>query len=251
MNLLKEIKHSYHKLTKQQKMIADYFAVHYKIIDAISIKKVATDCNVSPSTITKVCNKIGFEGFKDMIKKTYNSTVNDDDKESFNARIYQKNLCDPIIKTLSEINLKIVKKVSREIIKEKRLVIIFASGKTLILAKYMFSTFLDMHINVKLIYDKYDPQLFDIEGKIIFVLSASGFNSQIKEYLKKVALFKPYTIIGITGSQKTNFEKYLDYHLHGSYQDEFVLESKRFPMTAKYILLLIIDQFILDILNYI
>ncbi|WP_027063483.1 MurR/RpiR family transcriptional regulator [Mesoplasma seiffertii] len=251
MNLLKEIKNHYLKLTKQQKMIADYFVIYHKVIDTISIKKVAADCNVSPSTITKVCNKIGFDGFKDMIKKTYNSTISDDDKESLSIRLYQKNLCDPIVKTLTEINLRLIKNVSKEIIKDKRSVIIYASGKTLILAKYMFSTFLDMHVNVKLRYDKYDPQIFDVEEKIIFVLSSSGFNNQIKEYLKKIIVFKPYAIIGITGSQKINFEKYLDYHLYGSYEDEYILDSKRFPMTAKYILLLIIDQFILEMLNYI
>lgn len=209
MNLLKEIKNCYLSLTKQQKMIADYFVIHHKVIDTMSIKKVAADCNVSPSTITKVCHKIGFEGFKDMLKKTYNPSINDDDRESFNVRVYQNNLCDPIIKTLSELNLRLIKSISQDIIKDKRLVIIYASGKTLILARYMFFILLDMNINVLVSYEKYNPNLYDVQDKVIFVLSDSGNNHQIKEYLKKTQYSNNIELLELPGHKKLTLKSIL------------------------------------------
>lgn len=54
----------YPQMTASERRVADHFLQHKPNIQSVSISPIATDCNVSPATLTRFARKLGYENFQ-------------------------------------------------------------------------------------------------------------------------------------------------------------------------------------------
>jgi DNA-binding MurR/RpiR family transcriptional regulator len=66
VNLMEELRGSYHLLSHSQKRIAEYIVDHFHAIAFSSLHEMAARLAVHPSTIVRLCFRLGLNGFPDL-----------------------------------------------------------------------------------------------------------------------------------------------------------------------------------------
>ena len=57
------------KMTDIEQSISQYFLNHEKALENITVRKMADELYVAPSTIVRFCQKLGYKGYEDFRKK--------------------------------------------------------------------------------------------------------------------------------------------------------------------------------------
>ncbi|WPL40255.1 MurR/RpiR family transcriptional regulator [Malacoplasma iowae] len=232
------IKNNYNKLTKQEKLVADYALKKEFDIIHISIGDIAKDTRTSPATVNRTFSKMGFSGFK-YYKMYLFSNLKNNVTSSNELEFQEKHLIQSIKNTYSTIDNKTrIEKIIEAIYKNKNSITIISEGFNVYIAKTLSSKLMKIGFNIKL----FDENLYTgaLQSNLFIVLSSTMINESLH---KKISMFKNMCpnaeSIIITTNQliKNNYD--YDYVLAGNCIDNFRMNSKELPSDSMVILLII------------
>ena len=218
-----------YKLNETDEEIIDWINKNSKVISKITITKLSAKTNVSPNTISRLCNKLDYRGFsdfkfefqKDMEKKTSFSKL------------------QPY-----EINLNLID-VERErkavnLMSKANKIVFFAVGETAFVAhnfSYMFHA-----VDQKSEFITYENQAFrelqNNKNILLFCISKSGETKQIHT-AAKIAKQIHQKIIALTRLKVNDLQKYADISLY-SYAEPFYWHG--YNLTDKLPLYIILNS---------
>lgn len=151
-----------------------------------------------------------------------------------------------IIHTLNDLNYELISSICDEIVKGKE-ILIFATGNTRILAQFFYFILETMGYQVKLISSLYYLNVYDVNQKIIIVISISGINTKCERFLNIIKNKTPLMKIAISASEQCTFKDNVDFHFHGYVNNFVYLYSKSVHLNDKYLVQLILDNFIIEL----
>ena len=226
-----------YQLNDTETTILKYLQENILDLKKIGIRKVAKDNYTSTTTVYKLCKKLNFEGYSDMIYHfTYSSQI--DDSET-NIDIYT-NTNKQIDNNLEEFN-SILKKY------ENKLIMFVSTGISQTIANYMNER---LSVNGYRSIANAHLQLLSKNHKnevLVFAISRSGETKSIIDILEQ-ARNNDIEVISFVGNANSKIAKLstLPIIIHG--QDDFA-KLKNPPNTFFSELLLIFECFISDSLN--
>lgn len=226
-DLMKLIQLKFPRLSKGQKLIAEYILKHYDKAAFMTAAKLGTTVNVSESTVVRFANELGFSGYpklqkslQEMIKTKLTSVQRIELSSDY---ISEENALKSVLKadmeniraTLEKINNKTFEEVVNAIFRAKRIYIVgFRSSQALadFLAFYL-SLVLD---NVKQISagvsDVFEQLLRVGEEDVVIGIGFPRYSSRTVEALN-FAKSKDAEVVAITDSLLSPLAASADYTL--------------------------------------
>lgn len=253
-----------HKLKKQEdfssseKEVANYILEHPKEIINMSIREIAKKTYSSPTTILRLCRKVGMKGFQEfriafnteMSSEIFNSEVNEDipfyDEDSLNsianniATINIRGIQD----TLSNFDFDIMNEIIK-LFKKGAYIDIYGDGSSLLSASEFRLKMLRLGINVH-IEENFSNQCYQAVNSnihhVAILISHSGESLNVTKILK--ILKKQNTkCIAITSDKNSTIAKQADFVIqNGSYENLYL--TKKLEMYSSHTAV----HFILDCL---
>ena len=165
-----------YQLTKLEKNLLSYLYKNTNSLKKIGIRTVAKENFTSTTSIYKLCKKLGFEGYSDLIYHiSYSSTMSDKQDNNIELNINSFN----VLKNNKEDIIKLFNKY-----KDKQIILV-GSGLSQIMCNYMneklllkgFKSISNLHM--QFLSDKYS------EENLIIAISHSGENLRMIEILEK------------------------------------------------------------------
>ncbi len=225
-DLFKIIHSSYTKLSKGQKMIADYIVDNYDKVAFMTASNLGNNVGVSESTVVRFANAIGYNGYPNLQKelqeliKTKLTTVQrlelskDYDEEEAFKNVMRSDV-ENIEKTIKEIDTSTFQEVIKEILKAKKVYILGLRSST-VLAQYLgfYLNFFLENVNVvpSGINDIFDQLINIKEDDVLIGISFPRYSKKTMEAVE-FAKKKGATIVGITDSPFSPITKYSKYTL--------------------------------------
>ena len=226
-----------YQLNDTETTILKYLQENILDLKKIGIRKVAKDNYTSTTTVYKLCKKLNFEGYSDMIYHfTYSSQI--DDSET-NIDIYT-NTNKQIDNNLEEFN-SILKKY------ENKLIMFVSTGISQTIANYMNER---LSVNGYRSIANAHLQLLSKNHKnevLVFAISRSGETKSIIDILEQ-ARNNDIEVISFVGHANSKIAKLSTLPIIIQGQDDFA-KLKNPPNTFFSELLLIFECFISDSLN--
>ena len=226
-----------YQLNDTETTILKYLQENILDLKKIGIRKVAKDNYTSTTTVYKLCKKLNFEGYSDMIYHfTYSSQI--DDSET-NIDIYT-NTNKQIDNNLEEFN-SILKKY------ENKLIMFVSTGISQTIANYMNER---LSVNGYRSIANAHLQLLSKNHKnevLVFAISRSGETKSIIDILEQ-ARNNDIEVISFVGNANSKIAKLSTLPITIQGQDDFA-KLKNPPNTFFSELLLIFECFISDSLN--
>lgn len=226
-----------YQLNDTETTILKYLQENILDLKKIGIRKVAKDNYTSTTTVYKLCKKLNFEGYSDMIYHfTYSSQI--DDSET-NIDIYT-NTNKQIDNNLEEFN-NILKKY------ENKLIMFVSTGISQTIANYMNER---LSVNGYRSIANAHLQLLSKNHKnevLVFAISRSGETKSIIDILEQ-ARNNDIEVISFVGNANSKIAKLSTLPIIIQGQDDFA-KLKNPPNTFFSELLLIFECFISDSLN--
>jgi len=245
MNIKETIQQNLHLLSPQEQLLAHWIIDNLDKINDLSLKNISKKLVVKESVITKTLQKVGLVGFKNL-KKILKSSVylhNFNENEKFINDWYENFVYDAKL-TINSIDINKIQEVALKITQEKKEVIIFATGKTKIIAEFFYFTLLEYGIKVNLFSSLYNYETFDLTNKVVFLISISGKNSKVDRYLniiKRQENISPSDIIAISSTEIFMNKNDVGYHFFGVVNFFYTENSRINPLFEKYPVLIILD----------
>lgn len=155
-DLMRTIQIKFPRLSKGQKLIAEYILKHYDKAAFMTAAKLGTSVGVSESTVVRFANELGFSGYPKLQKALHdlikNKLTTVQRIELSNSLINQENALKGVLKadmeniraTLEKINHKDFEEVINCILKAKRIYIIGLRSSTAL------ADFLGFYLNIML-----------------------------------------------------------------------------------------------------
>lgn len=228
---------SKYQLNDTEINIIKYLQENISDLKKIGIRKVAKDNYTSTTTVYKLCKKLNFEGYSDMIYHfTYSSQI---DCSETNVDIYT-NTNKQIDNNLETFN-NILKKY------ENKLIMFVSTGISQTIANYMnerlsvngYRSIANAHL--QLLSKEYKDEV------LIFAISRSGETKSIIDILKQ-ARSNDIEVISFVGSANSKIAKLSTLPIIIQGQDDFV-KLKNPPSTFFSELLLVFECFVSDLFN--
>lgn len=226
-DIMKLIQVKFPRMSKGQKLIAEYILKHYDKAAFMTASKLGTTVGVSESTVVRFANELGFSGYpklqkalQELIKTKLTSVQRIEISSDY---ISEENVLKNVLKadmeniraTLEKINSSTFDDVVKAIFKAKRIYIVgFRSSQALanFLAFYL-NLILD---NVRLVStevsDVFEQLLRIGEGDIVIGIGFPRYSSRTVEALK-FAKSKDAEVIAITDSLLSPLASNADYTL--------------------------------------
>lgn len=104
-----------------------------------------------------------------------------------------------------------------------------------------------MGYRVKLLSSLYDLDAYDVDKKIIVVISISRINTKCDRFSNIIKNKKPLMKIAISSSEQCTFKDNVDFNLHGYVNNFIYVYNKSVPLNDKYLVQLILDNFIIEL----
>jgi len=226
-----------YQLNDTETTILKYLQENILDLKKIGIRKVAKDNYTSTTTVYKLCKKLNFEGYSDMIYHfTYSSQIYDSET---NIDIYT-NTNKQIDNNLEEFN-SILKKY------ENKLIMFVSTGISQTIANYMNER---LSVNGYRSIANAHLQLLSKNHKnevLVFAISRSGETKSIIDILEQ-ARNNDIEVISFVGNANSKIAKLSTLPIIIQGQDDFA-KLKNPPNTFFSELLLIFECFISDSLN--
>ncbi|ARU91005.1 hypothetical protein SCLARK_00245 [Spiroplasma clarkii] len=185
----------------------------------------------------------GFKDLKDHLLNQYYYKKEKNLKEDF-----YDNLFSDLKLTHNIIDQDLIAKIASQLCENNNKIIIFATGKTKIIASYFYFTLLEYGFNVEMVSSLYAEKGFETNNAIIFALSISGNNSKIDRYLNIINQFKKYKmIVGVTSTPNFISKNNVNFHIYGNIRKYFSSDQRANPFVEKYVLMYLIDNILLNI----
>lgn len=253
-----------HKLKKQEdfssseKEVANYILEHPKEIINMSIREIAKKTYSSPTTILRLCRKVGMKGFQEfriafnteMSSEIFNSEVNEDipfyDEDSLNsianniATINIRGIQD----TLSNFDFDLMNEIIK-LFKKGAYIDIYGDGSSLLSASEFRLKMLRLGIHVH-IEENFSNQCYQAVNSnihhVAILISHSGESLNVTKILK-ILKKKNTKCIAITSDKNSTIAKQADFVIqNGSYENLYL--TKKLEMYSSHTAV----HFILDCL---
>ncbi|WFQ90565.1 MurR/RpiR family transcriptional regulator [Mycoplasma feriruminatoris] len=254
MNIIEKIRQNKINLSPQELKVCDYILTNISDYQNFSVKSICKKLNVQPSVITKTLVKLDIGGLKQLISYLENNAnfFKTETKVSFDNIIdeFENRLEDSLKQLKTNLDINYLKEVVCQILSSKK-IILFCTGKTKILANFLFFQLLELNLSVELFSNLFDSRAYDVDNACVIVISTSGNNSKINRYLNFVSKKNLNTIIAITSSPTLKTNVKVNYHIHGSEENFFINDNRSNPMIEKYKIQYILDLIFLLIINQI
>jgi len=213
-DLISRIQEHYPKLSKSQKIIAEYILNHYDKAAFMTASKLGEKVGVSESTVVRFANTLGYDGYpelhdalQELIKLKLTTVqrleLSDDllNKESILKTVLKADI-NNIKTTLEEIDINVFETIVEKILKAKRIYIIGLRSSTA-LAEYM-GFYLNLILdNIKIVTQGISDifeQIFRVsKGDLVIGISFPRYSRRTIEALK-FAKSQGADIVAITDS---------------------------------------------------
>lgn len=226
-DLMRTIQMKFPRLSKGQKLIAEYILKHYDKAAFMTAAKLGTSVGVSESTVVRFANELGFSGYPKLQKALHdlikNKLTTVQRIEISNNLINQENALKGVLKadmenirsTLEKINHKDFEDIVDNIFKAKRIYIIGLRSST-VLAEF-FGFYLNMILdNVKVvkhgISDVFDQMINITKEDLVIGIGFPRYAARTIEALS-FARSKGTTVVAITDSLLSPLATKADYTL--------------------------------------
>ncbi|QGU95180.1 SIS domain-containing protein [Clostridium bovifaecis] len=213
-DLMRTIQIKFPRLSKGQKLIAEYILKHYDKAAFMTAAKLGTSVGVSESTVVRFANELGFSGYPKLQKALHdlikNKLTTVQRIEISNSLINQENALKGVLKadmenirsTLEKINHKDFEEVVDSIFKSRRIYIIGLRSST-VLAEFL-GFYLNMILdNVKVIKhgisDVFDQMINITEDDLVIGIGFPRYAARTVEALA-FAQSKGTKVVAITDS---------------------------------------------------
>lgn len=244
-DLLNRIQARYKKLSKGQKLIADYIFENYDKVAFMTASSLGQVVGVSESTVVRFANVLGYGGYPKLQKalqesiKTKLTTVQRfemskdlNSEENIIKRVMNSDI-DNIRKTIDEMDSKLVKDVV-DAIKNARKVYILGLRSSKILAEY-FSFYLnfimdDVHLIPSGANDSFDELINISEKDVLVTFSFPRYSKRTFEVVQ-FAKRQNAIIVGITDSLMSPLVPHVKYALTAKYNMTTFIDSLVAPMS--------------------
>lgn len=227
VNLMEKIKNRYYRLSKSQKMIANYILNHYDKAAFMTASQLGETVEISESTVVRFANALGYSGYPKLQKalqeliKTKLTTVQR--LELSNSQITQDSIIEDVIKsdidsiqaTINELNKEEFSKIVDSINKAKNIYIIGFRTSTVL------AEFLGFYLNLILdnvrvvrygVSDIYEQLIHITNEDIVIGISFPRYSKKTTQMLEFVSE-KDAQVIAITDSDLSPLIEYSDYKL--------------------------------------
>ena len=215
------------KASETEKGIIEYLLKNPESAVKYSVYQLSEKTFSSPATIIRLCKKIGFNGYKDIIHSlVYEIALRKSAEEERTKNINKEDSLEKIVekvtlksissleKTEKLIDIKILEECV-ELLDKSRSICLFGVGASLLVAKDAYLKFLrtnkSCHIN-----DDFHAQLLEAKNMnvndVAIIISYSGFT---EEMIKCANIIKEIgaSIIAITRCEESPIGKIADYKL--------------------------------------
>ncbi|KOA20912.1 putative HTH-type transcriptional regulator YbbH [Clostridium homopropionicum DSM 5847] len=213
-DLMRTIQMKFPRLSKGQKLIAEYILKHYDKAAFMTAAKLGTSVGVSESTVVRFANELGFSGYPKLQKALHdlikNKLTTVQRIEISNSLINQENALKGVLKadmenirsTLEKINHKDFEEVVDNIFKAKKIYIIGLRSST-VLAEFL-GFYLNMILdNVKVvkhgISDVFDQMINVTKDDLVIGIGFPRYAARTVEALS-FAQSKGTKVVAITDS---------------------------------------------------
>ena len=227
VNLMEKIKNRYYRLSKSQKMIANYILNHYDKAAFMTASQLGETVEISESTVVRFANALGYSGYPKLQKalqeliKTKLTTVQR--LELSDSQITQDSIIEDVIKsdidsiqaTINELNKEEFSKIVDVINKAKNIYIIGFRTSTVL------AEFLGFYLNLILdnvrvvrygVSDIYEQLIHITNEDIVIGISFPRYSKKTTQMLEFVSE-KDAQVIAITDSDLSPLIEYSDYKL--------------------------------------
>ena len=227
VNLMEKIKNRYYRLSKSQKMIANYILNHYDKAAFMTASQLGETVEISESTVVRFANALGYSGYPKLQKalqeliKTKLTTVQR--LELSDSQITQDSIIEDVIKsdidsiqaTINELNKEEFSKIVDLINKAKNIYIIGFRTSTVL------AEFLGFYLNLILdnvrvvrygVSDIYEQLIHITNEDIVIGISFPRYSKKTTQMLEFVSE-KDAQVIAITDSDLSPLIEYSDYKL--------------------------------------
>ena len=236
-NCIIKLKECYGRLSKSEKIVADYILKNKLTASDLTISELSKKTNVSCSTINRLALNLGYDGYKEFIKSLYLNAHNDE--KELNKHIYDVDIDDDfnlsikevaslvcslnieaITNTYKMLDMKTLNKVIKLIDKDKR-VVIFALSGSIVVAKDMLFKLERLGIACQ-VSDNYHSLLANAstlkKNELAVFISYSGNTKEVIE-AAKLAKETEATVVGITMVGNNQLSILVDYSIQHSSVD--------------------------------
>lgn len=222
-DLLNRIKEKYNKLSKGQKLIADYIMDNYDKVAFMTASKLGDKVGVSESTVVRFANALNYKGYPNLQKelqeliKTKLTTVqrlelsSDYNDDEFIRKVMQADV-DNIMKTIDELDTESFKNAVDRILEAKQVYILgFRSSIAIVqyFAFYLNMVLDNVHVVPSGINDVFDQLINIDENDILIGISYPRYSKKTLESAE-FAKNRGATIIGITDSHVAPISEFAD-----------------------------------------
>ena len=215
-------------ISPTEREIADYLLQHPEDVIDLSIHELAKRTFSSPSTIIRMCHRIGFEGFKEFRKAiTYEMAIRRQNKEAEQKEITRSDSLEDIVEKITYTNIRSLEDTKNlldtetlekcvELVRGARMVLLFGMGASLCAAKDAYLKFLRLN-KPCVINEDWHSQLLQARNTsredLGIVISYSGSTVEVIECMK--AMRENHTpIIAITRCISSPVSELADYKLY-------------------------------------
>lgn len=226
-DLLRLIQVKFPKLSKGQKLIAEYILTHYDKAAFMTAAKLGSSVNVSESTVVRFANELGFSGYpklqgalQELIKNKLTSVQrlelsNDYVSDGYTLKGVLKADIENIRSTLEKVNYTTFEEVVNKIFEAKRIYIIGLRSSTIL------AEFLGFYLNIILqnvkvvgvgISDVFEQMINVREGDLVIGI---GFPRYATKTIDALAFTRDRgaSVVAITDSLLSPLASKADYTL--------------------------------------
>ena len=263
-NCIIKLKECYGRLSKSEKLVADYILKNKLTASDLTISELSKKTNVSCSTINRLALNLGYDGYKEFIKSLYLNAHNDE--KELNKHIYDVDIDDDfnlsikevaslvcslnieaITNTYKMLDMKTLNKVIKLIDKAQR-VVIFALSGSIVVAKDMLFKLERLGIACQ-VSDNYHSLLANAstlkKNELAVFISYSGNTKEVIE-AAKLAKETEATVVGITMVGNNQLSKLVDYSIQHSSVDRGI---KTFSTRSRVVQENIVDMIFIGLVT--
>ena len=227
-NALLRLRESAHNFSSTEKEIARIILDNPQLVADLSVHALAKHTFSSASTIVRLCNHIGYSGYKEFRwAVTYELAQREQNRKIEQKEIDRSDSLEEIIEKITYLNMISLEETSSlmdvevlrqcvEIIKKSRVVYLFGMGASLVAAKDAYLKFLRLN-KLCIINDDWHAQLVQARNAtaedVAIVISYSGATVEAIECMKALRE-KRTPIIAITRFVQSAVSDLADYKLY-------------------------------------
>lgn len=263
-DLMKRIKSEYTKLSKGQKLIANFILENYDKAAFMTAATLGKSINISESTVVRFANRLGYEGYRDLQKDLQELIKNKlttiqrlnlaenkmNDKTDIVAQIMERDM-ENIKKTINDIDLETFNKAVDLVLNGKKKYIVGLRSSSFLagyLGFYLNYILDDVSVIKSESNDIFEQLLRTTQDDVIIVITYPRYSRRIIDVLD-FAKERKTPIITITDSHNSPAAKEADISLIANSDMLSFIDSLVAPMSLINAFIIALSNEKKDVLN--